>query len=245
MRLGGLCLITCLLLAACVSKPHHDYSLAMQKALFAHTASSRAAFLPYLHQAGLDYPPAHLAILVFKADHRLEVWARDEGPWHYLRAYPILGESGKSGPKLHSGDKQVPEGVYRVVNFNPQSHYDLSMELNYPNSFDRQCALNDHRRNLGDDIFIHGSTKSVGCIAIGNKAINELFPLAYYVGRRHVEVIIAPDDLRMHSVFMAPHHLRWLPQLYARIRQALNPFRQRYSALYAAHRRLESGKKLR
>ncbi len=68
--------------------------------------------------------------------------------------------------------------------------------LNYPNSADRYYARLDHRHDLGDDIFIHGSDASIGCIPIGNKAIEQLFVLAYLVGERYIKVIIAPDDLR-------------------------------------------------
>ena len=51
--------------------------------------------------------------------------------------YPVLGASGVLGPKLKEGDRQVPEGVYRVPELNPNSDFHLSLRLDYPNEFDR------------------------------------------------------------------------------------------------------------
>ena len=77
--------------------------------------------------------------------------------------------------------------------------------------------------NLGDDIYVHGIDVSIGCTPIGDKAIEQLFVLAYLVGKRHIKVIIAPDDLRHHHapIYEAVYP-RWLLQLYAQIRRALH-----------------------
>ena len=72
----------------------------------------------------------------------------------------------------------------------------LSMKINYPNTFDKAQARRERRDNLGGDIFIHGNHLSVGCLAIGDDAIEELFSLSYAVGLRNIKVIIAPNDLR-------------------------------------------------
>ncbi|MFX8700459.1 hypothetical protein ABTM56_20365, partial [Acinetobacter baumannii] len=53
-----------------------------------------------------------------------------------LAVLPIAALSGRLGPKRKEGDKQVPEGLYRVVKFNPNSAYTLSMGLDYPNASD-------------------------------------------------------------------------------------------------------------
>lgn len=181
---------------------------------------------PYFRRANVSYPPKEVSYLVFKNTHTLEVWARNEGPWRYIRSFSILASSGKPGPKMYDGDRQVPEGIYHIVEFNPYSHYYLSMMLNYPNAFDRYYAALDGRRRLGEDIFIHGSNSSVGCIPIGNRAITQLFVLSYLVGQKNIKVIIAPDDLRFYQpIYSWRHHPRWLPQLYGQIRQALMAYR--------------------
>jgi len=186
--------------------------------------SSKNTLEPYFHRAGVKFPPKHLAFLVFKKSRRFEVYARDYGQWHYVLTIPVIAASGGPGPKLRRGDHQVPEGVYKIVGLNPQSRFDLSMHLNYPNNFDREKADTSNRRQLGGDIYIHGSDLSIGCIAIGNKAIQELFPLVYHVGINNVTVIISPNDLRYKKAVYGRVHPKWLSALYTDIKQELQKF---------------------
>ncbi|WP_235378866.1 hypothetical protein [Candidatus Coxiella mudrowiae] len=66
---------------------------------------------------------------------------RSSGRWHYIRSFSILAfSSGGPGPKLHDRDHQVPEGIYNIVGYNPDSRFDLSLMLNYPNAFDQYHA---------------------------------------------------------------------------------------------------------
>lgn len=203
-----------------------DYEADLHKKINRYSHYSLRNFSKYFKQANVTMPPKELAILVFKQTRRLELYARDDqkAPWAFIRSYPIYAASGGPGPKLKSGDNQVPEGVYRIVGLNPDSRYDLSMQLNYPNSLDRQFAQKDHRLHLGSNIFIHGKHKSIGCIAIGDSAIEQLFPLVYFVGTDNVTVIIAPDDLRVNPPIYGEAHPRWLSQLYGRIKGALHKF---------------------
>ncbi len=175
-------------------------------------------------QTNVVYPPKHLALLVFKKSKKMELYARNDHSWHFIKTYSILAASGGPGPKLHEGDRQVPDGIYHIVGLNPKSHFDLSMHLNYPNAFDRSEARHDHRHNLGGDIFIHGKNRSIGCVAIGDSGIEQLFPLVAAVGVSHVQVIIAPDDLRQKAAIYGREHPSWLPGLYHRITLALASF---------------------
>ncbi len=99
------------------------------------------------------------------------------------------------------------------------------MMIDYPNDFDRLQASKEGRNKLGGNIFIHGKSSSVGCLAIGDKAIDQLFLLAHRVGLNNMQLIIAPNDLRKEKpatgIFAQP---RWLPELYQNIQQALNLF---------------------
>ena len=186
---------------------------------------SKRALKPYLKKAGLTYPVDQLAILIIKDRKQLELYGKSlSGHWKFIRTYSILAASGRSGPKLHAGDHQVPEGIYQIVGLNPLSHFDLSMHLNYPNAFDRQHAQQDGRGDLGGDIYIHGDKRSIGCIAIGNKAIEQLFPLVYETGIENVQVIIAPSDFRYKSPRYYPGAPRWLPQLYVKILNTIEQF---------------------
>lgn len=174
--------------------------------------------------AHVDYPPASLAFLAFKEERRLEVWASRQRQWMLVSTYMIKGTSGKAGPKLRESDRQVPEGIYKLEGLNPNSSFHLSMKINYPNAFDLKNATADDRTTLGSDIFIHGGTSSVGCLAMGDEAIEELFVLVHRVGVGNVEVVIAPNDLRSRTApsLSGPS---WLPELYDRLRTRLSEFR--------------------
>lgn len=185
---------------------------------------AEAAFLPEFQHAGISYPPNQLALLVFKDSKKIEIYARNNQPWKYIKTFPILAASGHAGPKLQEGDLQVPEGIYQITWLNPFSNYTLSMEINYPNQFDQMHGALDHRHHLGGEIFIHGSDLSIGCIAIGDEGIEQLFPLVYQVGINNVTVIIAPNDLRLNNPVMYPDERPWITDLYREIKAVLMTF---------------------
>jgi len=133
----------------------------------------------------------------------------------------VLAASGALGPKLLQGDRQVPEGVYRVLWLNPNSSYHLSMKLDYPNAFDRERARRDGRTDLGGDIFVHGRAVSIGCVALGDPAIEELFVLAADVGTARVQAVIAPRDLRVPSARDPEIASPWAPELYRLVRREM------------------------
>lgn len=177
-------------------------------------------------KAKISYPPREIALLAFKKERHVQLWARDEiASWKHIHTYPLTAFSGRLGPKLKEHDRQIPEGIYRLTSFNPFSSMHLSMMIDYPNHFDRLQASKDGRRNLGNNIFLHGKSSSVGCLAVGNKAIDQLFLLVRRVGLGHTKVIIAPNDLRREKPatdnFAQP---RWLPELYKEISTALRHF---------------------
>lgn len=179
---------------------------------------------PYLRKAGVTYPPRQMAMLVFKDERRLTLWARSGDDWRFIRHYTIHAASGHAGPKLREGDRQVPEGVYRIEHLNPNSRYHLSMKVSYPNAFDRQMARLDRRTRLGGDIFIHGKAVSIGCVAVGDRAIEELFALVKAAGVSTVKVIIAPNDLRTAPPIRHEDAPSWTPELYRDVAEALRAF---------------------
>lgn len=181
----------------------------------------------FFKKANVQYPPKDVALLAFKQEQHIELWAQDERKnWHYIHTYPLTAYSGRLGPKLKEHDRQIPEGIYRLVSFNPFSSMHLSMMINYPNHFDRQHAAKDGRTRLGGDIFLHGKDKSVGCLAVGDRQIDQLFLLARRVGLSHIQLIIAPNDMRKKKV--NPSHYanqpKWVPELYGQIHSALKRF---------------------
>jgi murein L,D-transpeptidase YafK len=108
------------------------------------------------------------------------------------KKYPICFISGKLGPKRQEGDLQVPEGFYHINDFNPHSKYHLSLGVSYPNQSDKILSP---FKNLGGQIYIHGDCVSTGCIAIGNKNIEELYEICNQ-NKNRIEVHIFPIDFR-------------------------------------------------
>lgn len=118
-----------------------------------------------------------LYLVAYKEEQILEVWAKEKisQKYAFIKSYPICKSSGTIGPKRKEGDKQTPEGFYKIIKFNPLSKYEFSLQINYPNRSDN--ILGD-TTNIGGDIFIQGGCKSVGGIPIQNKNIKELYVLA-------------------------------------------------------------------
>ena len=170
------------------------------------------------------YPPDKLILLGLKKEKQLEVWAEVAGQAVFIHSYPVLAASGKGGPKLREGDRQVPEGFYRIISLNPNSSYHLSMKLNYPNAFDQQHADEEERDFLGGDIFIHGKTASIGCLAMGDRTIEELFVMVEKVGRPNISVIIAPHDPRRMPLQTNSALPAWTVDLYQKITAAFNTY---------------------
>lgn len=167
-----------------------------------------------------------LAILAFKDERRLEVWGKRWASWSLLKRYPFTASSGKLGPKLREGDGQVPEGIYEVEALNPNSSFHLSIRVNYPNAFDLEKAAAEGRGSPGSDIYIHGKDATIGCIPLGDDAIEELFILLAEHGWQGTPIIISPRDVRSGASFPEIDTVEWEQELYTSINEALRPFRK-------------------
>ncbi|MEL7449588.1 MAG: L,D-transpeptidase family protein [Pseudomonadota bacterium] len=186
--------------------------------------SARARMRDHFDAASVAYPPGAVVLVALKAERRVELYAGDtpESLAH-IRDYPVYGASGGAGPKLRAGDRQVPEGLYRIEGLNPNSHYHLSLRVNYPNAFDRSMAAREGRTGLGGDIYIHGGMESVGCLAMGDRNSEDLFVLAADVGEDNIRAVFSPLDFRVSAT--APEGKgapRWAGTLYQDIWRALD-----------------------
>lgn len=206
--------------------------LMLAKCGAAHTVSQRVEAYgdqvrqrlePAFIAAQVNYPPSDLTLIGLKGEKRLELWAPDkQGRQRLIKTYPILAASGQPGPKLREGDRQVPEGIYAIESLNPNSRFHLSLRVNYPNAEDRRRAREDGRTQLGGDIMIHGSDASIGCLAMGDPASEELFVLAALTGHAKIRVILSPVDFRRKTdVPLPPGQPTWVPELHAKIRAEL------------------------
>lgn len=141
-------------------------------------------------QTGVDYPPRELFLRAFKVERELEAWARsDDAPLRLIAKWPVLAASGGPGPKRREGDRQVPEGCYRVAVFNPLSNFHLSLGLDYPNASDR---VRSDPQSPGSAIYIHGGAVSIGCLALGDDAIEQLYLLAQDAREKPVQLHVFP-----------------------------------------------------
>ena len=187
-----------------------------------HTIADRiAAILAKKHQlkAVAKSASGKLRILVFKNERMVELHAPG---WKEPRKYPMTAFSGTLGPKLREGDGQIPEGIYGIGYLNPNSSYYLSLKVTYPNASDRARAKKDGRTNLGGDIMIHGKAVTIGCVPVGDDAIEDIFYLANAVGIKNVSVVIAPYDMRIgRNPELESSPLSWYPDLCKEIEAVL------------------------
>lgn len=152
-------------------------------------------------------------IRAFKEERELELFIEDKatGKFELFRTYPIAAASGTLGPKLAEGDRQVPEGFYfsRSGDMNPNSSFHLSFNVNYPNAYDRA-----HNRT-GSFIMVHGSNVSIGCLAMTDEKIEEIYALcqaALDAGQPFFRVHIFPFRMtpeRMAQAAGSPHLPFW------------------------------------
>ena len=116
-----------------------------------------------------------ILIRAFKKESELEVWKMTRsGRYALLKTYPICRWSGQLGPKRKTGDRQTPEGFYSVPSekMNPNSSYHLSFDLGYPNAYDRAHG------GTGSYLMTHGTCSSMGCFAMTDAQISEIYSLA-------------------------------------------------------------------
>ena len=129
--------------------------------------------LSLLGRKGMDLS-APIFIRIFKEESELEVWKqRADGRYYHFKTYPICNWSGDLGPKVTQGDKQAPEGFYKVARgqMNPNSQFHLAFNLGYPNAYDRSLG------RTGDFVMVHGKCKSAGCYAMTDALIEEIYAL--------------------------------------------------------------------
>ena len=118
---------------------------------------------------------APILVRIYKEDSTLEVWKEDRsGKFALLNSYPICKFSGGLGPKIVEGDHQAPEGFYDITRgqMNPNSSEFLAFNTGYPNAYDRSLG------RTGSFVMVHGGCASVGCYAMTDNEMEEIYGLA-------------------------------------------------------------------
>ncbi len=133
-----------------------------------------------------------LSIHISKSSYMLLVRYRGKT----IRAYKAVFGPNPSLNKLMEGDRNTPEGDFKIASKNAGSKYDKFLGINYPNdsSFARFNKLKAEGKlpasaRIGGDVGIHGIWPggddmiqlgigwTDGCIALKNNDVEELFSL--------------------------------------------------------------------
>ena len=157
-------------------------------------------------------PAEPMVIRVYKQSSELEVWKRTRsGEFALLKTYAICKWSGTIGPKIREGDYQSPEGFYNVTpgQMNPKSAYWLSFNVGFPNKFDQAWG------RTGSNLMVHGDCKSVGCFAMTDAGIKEIYALvreSFRGGNRSVQLQLLPfrmTEANLQTNAASPHLPFW------------------------------------
>src|SRR5260370_14048846 len=137
------------------------------------TGTVRISTLRHIESLDMDRA-APVLIRMYKEESTLEVWKQDRtGKFAMLKSYRICKFSGKLGPKIVEGDHQAPEGFYDITpeQMNPLSNEYLSFNIGFPNAFDRSLG------RTGNFLMVHGGCRSVGCYAMTDYEMEEIYGL--------------------------------------------------------------------
>jgi len=155
-----------------------------------------------LREKGLSFG-SPIFIRIFKDEGELEVWVRDSRTFKLFKKYSICYFSGSLGPKTRRGDLQSPEGFYyvRPSQLNPYSQFHLSFNIGYPNAYEIAHGW------TGGSLMVHGDCVSIGCYAMTDRVIEEIYTLAdaaFRNGQPFFRVHIFPfrmtsENMGMHS----------------------------------------------
>jgi murein L,D-transpeptidase YafK len=166
------------------------------------TGTVRTSALKQMETLNMDRA-APILIRIYKEESTLEVWKQDRsGRFALLNSYPICKFSGNLGPKLMQGDRQAPEGFYDITpgQMNPNSSEYLAFNTGFPNAFDRSLG------RTGSFLMVHGGCRSVGCYAMTDYAMEEIYGLvdeAFKGGQEKVQLQAFP--FRMTAQNLASH----------------------------------------
>lgn len=143
---------------------------------------------------------APVVVRVFKQESELEIWKQGrDGRYALLKTFPVCRWSGRLGPKRKVGDRQAPEGFYDVTPklMNPNSSYHLSFDTGFPNAYDRANGY------TGSLLMVHGVCSSMGCYAMTNDGVEEIFSLlrdAFKGGQRAVQFQAYPFRMKARNL---------------------------------------------
>lgn len=179
-----------------------------------------AALKERLERAGVK-SGSSMMLRIFKTSSEVELWMEKDGAYILFATYPICNWSGTLGPKIREGDKQTPEGFYTITSRQLRhiGRWPRAMNLGFPNVYD------EAKKRDGSYILMHGGCSSVGCFAMTNPVISEIYGLAQAAvraGQRHIPVHVFP--FRMTDENLAAHADAEWRDFWAEIKPAYDTF---------------------
>jgi murein L,D-transpeptidase YafK len=162
-------------------------------------------------------------IRIFKGESQLELWLKKGERFELFATYPICYWSGRLGPKQREGDRQAPEGFYTVgtEQLHRQGRHPRSLDLGFPNVLDRAQA------RTGSYILVHGGCRSIGCYAMTNPIMEEIYALseqALRQGQDRIQVHVFPFRMTEANLDVFADH-RWR-DFWLDLREAYDLFEQ-------------------
>jgi murein L,D-transpeptidase YafK len=152
-----------------------------------------------------------LLIRIFKEESQLELWTQTSEHFQLLATYPICNWSGVLGPKQYEGDRQTPEGFYSIGpgQLILSGKHPRSLDIGFPNAFDRSLA------RTGSHILLHGGCRSIGCFAMTDAAMEQIYAVAERAllgGQNEIPVHIFPfrmTEANLQRYPQSPWHAFW------------------------------------
>lgn len=139
---------------------------------------------------GAAGPVGSISIIIDKSDYELSVY--DEKGWY--ATYPVVFGNNSLADKKMEGDKNTPEGSFRIANKRVHEKWCRYMGIDYPTAADREKFNQRKQRgeipakaSIGGGIGIHGTWPhedfiidryknwTLGCISMKNEDVKEIF----------------------------------------------------------------------
>lgn len=157
-------------------------------------------------------------IQIFKEERTLDLFVKMGETYQLLDSYKICSYSGGLGPKQRQGDFKSPEGFYTVQRnqLKPDSRFYKAINIGFPNAYDRAHGYD------GKYLMIHGACVSIGCYAMTDGGIDEIFQFvtgALVFGQAGVQVSIYP--FRMTDANMQRHKFSTYSEFWKQLKPAM------------------------
>jgi murein L,D-transpeptidase YafK len=132
------------------------------------------------------------------------------------------------------GDFKSPEGFYNVTRsqLKPDSRFYKAINIGFPNAYDRAHGYE------GKYLMIHGDCVSVGCYAMTDSGIDEIFQFvtgALVFGQPSVQVSIYP--FRMTNANMERHKYSYYADFWKQLKPGYDYFQQTHKPPIVSDRR--------